>query len=91
MPRRKTVTINQLYRLLGKQIDAGNGRLPVCVNKETFTDNREPDGCVILEVCGLNVERIRMCDGDGGTAVTKAGLEITRRTAVLFGNTGEQK
>lgn len=88
MSKHKTVTVNQLHKMLAKQIEKGNGRLPVCVNKNTFRDNRESDGCVILPVDGLNIERIAMSDDDGGTATTKAGLEVTRRTAILYGTSG---
>ena len=88
MSKFKTITINQLKKILDKQVEAGNGRLPVCVNKETFKSNLESDGCCILEVCGLRVERIAMLDGDGFTKTTKAGLEVDRKTAVLFGGGG---
>jgi hypothetical protein len=71
--------------MLGKLVEQGEGRIPICVDKETFKDNRESDGCTILEVDGLRVALIHLADDDGGTAVTKAGLERTRRMAVLYG------
>jgi len=89
MPKKpKTVTVNVLYRMLAKLISDGRGRLPVCVSKGTFKDNREGDGCTILPVVECAVERICLADDDGDVALTKAGLEKTRLTAVLSGGAG---
>lgn len=84
----KTVTVNQLHRMLGKLIERGCGRLPACINKRTFQHPLEGDGCVILPVGGVDVELITEIDGDGFTKTTKAGLEVSHRTAVLFGESG---
>lgn len=81
----KTLTVNQLHKMLGQLIEDGNGRLSVCVSKTTFTHPLEGDGCSILQAYGIRVEAVPMMDGDGGSEVTKAGREVTKRTAVLFG------
>ena len=44
----KTLTANQLHKMLGVFIDKGYKRTPVCINKDTFTHALESDGCVIL-------------------------------------------
>lgn len=81
----KTLTVNQLHKMLGRLIEDGNGRLPVCVNKPSFAHALEADGCSILNAYGIRVEAIYMSDDDGGIKCTKAGREVTQRTAVLFG------
>ncbi len=79
------MTIGQLHKALGKLIDNGHIRRRVCISKETFSDNRESDGCTILNVHAVEMLTVNMADDDGGTAMTKAGLEMTQLTAVLFG------
>lgn len=82
------MTLNQLHKKLGKLIEEGFGRLPVCVSKSTFTDNREGDGVTILPVQGAGVRRINIADDDGGTAINKDGSERTRMTVILSGACG---
>ena len=81
-------TVAALHKRLGKLIEQGHARLPVCVNKNSFRDNREADGCVILELAGLGVDLIRMCDDDGGTKCDSRGREVSRWTLVLAGSSG---
>lgn len=81
----KTLTVNQLHTMLGKLIEGGYGRLPVCVSKHTFTHPLERDGVTILNAYGLRVECLPMASDDGGGKYTKAGREVTQRTCVLFG------
>lgn len=82
------MTINNLHKQLTKLIAEGYGRVPVAVAKETFRDNRESDGCTILDVHGLGVQRIHMADDDGGTAINRDGSERTRLTLILAGSSG---
>lgn len=82
------MTLNQLHKRLEKLIADGHGRKPVCVAKETFRDNREDDGCSILQVHGLGLELIHMADDDGGTAVNKDGSERMRWNVILVGSAG---
>lgn len=82
------MTVNQLYKRLGKLIEEGHGRTNVAVAKETFRDNRESDGCTILDVHGLGVKLIHLADDDGGTAVNKDGSERMRMTCILAGSSG---
>jgi hypothetical protein len=89
MPRLKRHTVNQLHKLLGQIIEQGDGRLPICVHKTTFQDNCEEDGAVILPVSGCRVEMVLQGDEDGGVKTTKQGRECYRRTAVLFGTSGD--
>lgn len=79
------MTVNKLYKLLGKMVADGQGRLEVCINKDTFTHPLEGDGCVIQSVMGAEIEAVVQMDGDGWTKVTKRGQECYRRTAVLYG------
>lgn len=87
MKPHKTMTVNQLHKMLDKLIRAGMGRLPVCINKETFQHNLESDGVVYLPVDGVRHESILIMNDDGGT-VHDNGREKWRATAVLFGDSG---
>ena len=89
MARLKHPTVNQLHAMLGKIIEQGDGRLPICVNKDTFRDNCEEDGCVILPVNGVRVDMVLQSDGDGGTKTDSKGRECFRRTAVIHGTSGD--
>ncbi len=80
-----TMTVNRLHKLLTKLIREGHGRIPVSVSKETFSDNREVDGCTILSVNGVVVQYVPQADDDGGTKVNKDGTESHRKTAVIYG------
>jgi hypothetical protein len=87
MPKYKTVTVNQLHRILGKLIEQGEGRLRVCVDKSTFTHNCESDGVLILPVDGCRIEATLIANEDGGST-DENGIEHYRRTIVLFGQRG---
>ncbi len=82
------MTLNGLHKLLSKLIAEGHGRAPVAVDKQSFRDNRESDGCVILDVAGLDVYLVPMADDDGGAGVNKNGSEKLRKTCVLYGSCG---
>lgn len=86
MAKRKTITVNQLHKMLGKLIDKGEGRRQVCIDKTTFTHNCESDGCVILPVDGCRIEAVLKMNPDGGSMWD--GMERYRRMAVLFGEDG---
>lgn len=79
------ITVTDLHKMLGKIIEKGYGRYHVAVDKTTFTDNREIDGCMILDATGIRVERVLLAGDDGGIATTKAGLERSTITAVIHG------
>lgn len=87
----RRMTVNQLHKALGKMIENGNGRLPVCVNKPTFSSNLEPDGHVILDICGANMRVYPVIDGDGGTALRKDGTERQMSCVVLYGSSGDSE
>lgn len=83
-------TVAKLHKQLGKLIEQGHGRKPVLVNKPSFHDAREDDGCVLLEIFGIEGPRwIPMADDDGGTKWNADGTESGKRVVVLFGNLGE--
>lgn len=86
----KTLTVNQLHKMLGKLVEEGNGRLPVCVSKSTFTHPCEDDGCTILNAYGVRVERVLIADGDGGMQFTQSGHEVSQRTALIFGYSDDE-
>lgn len=85
------MTIAKLHKLLGKMIENGNGRVAVCVNKETFTDPREEDGVVMLPVSGAILRYIGMANDDGGTLENADGSERMQNTLLIYGNAGEPK
>ena len=78
------MTLNQLYKRLGKLIEKGHGRKAVCVDKESFRDNRESDGCTILDIACVDVRWIINADDDGGAKINKDGTE-SGLTRVIFG------
>lgn len=80
-----SMTVARLHKLLQAEIDKGNARLPVCIDKPTFTHNLEADGCVILDVDGVRVEPIVQIDGDGGTKTDSKGRECYRTCFVIHG------
>jgi len=82
------MTLNQLYKRLGRLIGEGHGRQQVCIAKRTFEHNCEDDGVTILPVEGLGVDWINIADGDGGTGVNKDGSERMRETVILAGGSG---
>jgi hypothetical protein len=82
------MTLNSLHKLIGALIAQGHGRAAVAVDKQSYRDNRESDGCVILDVCGVTVYPVPMADDDGGTATNKDGSERFRTTCVLYGSCG---
>ena len=79
------MTLNQLHKRLGALIEQGCGRHRVAIDKASFVDNRESDGCTILPVMAIEDVWIPDADDDGGTAVNKDGTERGRCTVVLGG------
>lgn len=80
------MTLNKLHKLLGELIEQGYGRMSVAIDKESFYDPREGDGCTILPVCAVDSDWIVDADDDGGTATNKDGTERGRWTVVLGGS-----
>lgn len=81
-------TVAALHKRLGKLIEQGHGRKIVHVDKSSFQNNLEEDGCVIMEVAGLGVEWIRTIDGDGGTKYRSDGTEAGQTVLILAGCAG---
>ena len=81
-----TMTVGKLHKLLGKMIEDGAARRRVCVSKGTFQDNRESDGCTILDAYDCRLKSIYLSDEDGGIAKRVDGSERTAVVAVLYGN-----
>jgi hypothetical protein len=79
------MTVARLHKMLGQMIEDGQGRRPVCVNKESFYSPLESDGVVILDVTEAKAQTITMADDDGGTAWNADGTEKTRKVVVLGG------
>lgn len=81
--------VSRFHNLIGKLlVENRAGHLTVCIDKSTFRDNRESDGCVILEVCGAQIITHPMLDDDGGMAENKDGTERQRMSLVLYGSSG---
>lgn len=83
------MTLNNLYKRLGKLIEQGHGRRRVSIHKETFHDNRENDGCVILPICEVYTQWIPDVDDDGFLATNKDGSERGRVTVIFGGSSAE--
>ena len=80
-----TITVAKLHKMLGELVDSGQGRRPVCVNKESFYHPLEGDGVAILDVTEAKADTITMADDDGWTATNKDGSEKTRKVFVIGG------
>lgn len=85
-------TVANLYKSLGLLIEQGHERKPVVVNKPSFHDAREEDGCVLLDVHGIKGPRwIPMADDDGGTKWNSDGTESGKNVVVIFGCLGDSE
>ena len=82
------MTVDRLYKILGQIIADGCGRRLVAVDKTSFHDNRENDGCTILPISGVMVYPVPQADDDGGHAINKDGSERYRSICVLYGCMG---
>jgi hypothetical protein len=82
------MTVNQLHKLLTKLIAQGHGRKSVYVDKGSYRDPREADGCVILPVYRGAMHTYRLLDEDGGTWINADGTERQRTSLVLIGDAG---
>lgn len=80
-----TMTVAKLHKLLGALVEEGQGRRPVCVNKDTFYHPLESDGVVVLDVTEVKTDAITMADDDGFAATNKDGSEKVRKVFVLSG------
>lgn len=87
--RHQTLTVGRLHKILSKMIAQGAERRRICVSKETFADNRESDGCTILEAYDCRLKCIYLADDDGGIAKRADGTERTAVVAVLYGNSDD--
>lgn len=83
------MTITALHKLLGKQIENGHGRKPVCVDKSSFKHPLEDDGAVILDVASAKLTWVPQVDEDGGMKENADGTEAHRTCFVLNGGYGD--
>lgn len=79
------MTVVRLNRILEGFIARGHGRLPVYINKLTFTDPLEQDGAVVIGIKDCEIHRIELLDGDGFTKTRKSGTSCSKLTVVMFG------
>lgn len=79
------MTVARLHKMLGKLIEDGQGRRPMCVNKGSFYHPLEAYGATILEVTDATPKTICVADDDGWTAINKDGSEKLRKVVVLGG------
>lgn len=87
-----TMTVSRLHKMLGALIEAGHGRKPVLVNKDSFRHPCEEDGAVMLDVADVTQPRwIGMCDDDGGTKWNRDGSEAGRTVVLLLGEREPRK
>jgi hypothetical protein len=84
------VTLNRLCDIL-ELLRPQYGRHRVSVAKDSFRDNRENDGCIILMIVGVDVRWIRDAGDDGGFVINKDGTERGRTTVILHGDSYERE
>jgi len=83
------MTIARLHKELGKLIEDGHRMKKVNINKNTFTHTLEGDGCVILPVDNIEIQRVPIIDDNGGFKENKDGSESSMTCLVLIGENGE--
>lgn len=79
------MTINQLHRILTKEIGRGNGRRKVLVHKDAFTHPLKPDGLSYHDVTRADVETHTVLDADGFTKTRRDGTECLTTSLILRG------
>lgn len=87
----KTITVNQLHKMLGKLIADGAGRRPVCVDKSSFRHNCEADGVAIFDVHSCEPKSVLWWNNDTDDCLNKDGTERHKKVVVLAGNAKEEK
>ncbi len=81
-----SMTVARLHKLLGAIVEAGHGRKPVCIDKNSFHHPLEGDGVTIQNVEIVNGPQwISMSDDDGGAKWNKDGSESGKRVVILKG------
>lgn len=80
------MTVNKLYEILFKLVKEGHGRKDVYIDKPSFSDNRESDGCVILPVGLADLKTFHRIADDGGIALKADGTERYITACVLTGD-----
>lgn len=83
--KRPPMTAGRLYRELGLIIKKHGDRIPVAIDKRTFTHPLEADGCCMLDVHDVVTKYITIMDDDGGTKTTKAGREVGKVMLLMIG------
>jgi len=81
----RKLTVAALYRKLGQLISAGHARKPIVVDKTSFKHPLEGYGVTLIHARDVDVEWIRLCDDDGGTALKADGSERGFVAAVIVG------
>jgi hypothetical protein len=85
-----TMTVAALHKRLGALIEAGHGRKPVLVDRQTFSDPRDNDGLILLPPWDVQGPRwIPNADDDGGAKWNKDGSESGQRCVLIVGDCAE--
>jgi len=80
------MTIIKLHKILGEKIKQGHGRKRVCVDKSSFKHPLEEDGALILDVNNVEIDHVRIFDGDGFIACRKDGTERFNQVLIIRGD-----
>ena len=59
------MTLAQLTKQLQRLVDKGHGRTHVVINKSTFKNNLEADGCCMFDIEAVHVGRWIILDENG--------------------------
>lgn len=81
----KIMTLNALHKLTGKLLSQGHGRAKVSIDKATFYNPLEDEGCTIMDVQAADVQAITLADGDGFTDTDSKGRERVKMCLVMTG------
>lgn len=85
LSRRWGVTIQHLHKLLTKEIEKGNGRRKVCVDKPSLYHPLEDDGAIIIDVHAAVVESVQQLNDDGGIGHGPCNSERYKTCLVIRG------
>jgi len=85
-----SMTVAALHKRLGALIEAGHGRKPVLVDRDTFSSPLDNDGNILLPPWAVQGPRwIANSDDDGGTKWNKDGTESGQQCVVIVGDCAE--
>ena len=76
------MTLNKLYKDLGKLILKGYGRKKAVINKQTFNHALEEDGCCMLDIETCHFQTINILADDGENLMYELDILFDEKNTV---------